>query len=243
MKESLMEESLLELGNKYECDKYFSHNYLPHYEFHFGKLRDEKLNVLEIGVGGYTYPQTGGNSLKMWRDYFPGSNIFGIDIEDKSWLNGERLKTFQGSQTDEEFLQKVCDEIGRIDIIIDDGSHLNGDVIESFKFLFPRINSPGIYVVEDTFTSYWSRAFGTEWGGSNDRHSVATTMGFFKSLTDGLNHVEFADPHYAPTYFDKHIVSMHFYHNLIFIYKALNDEKSPMLELVRTNLLQMKKPS
>jgi hypothetical protein len=232
-------ESLLELGRKYNCDKCVFHNYLPHYEWHLKKLRNRKLNILEIGIGGYQSAQSGGSSLKMWRDYFAHSNIFGIDIEDKSWLDGDRIKTFRGSQDDEEFLLKVCNETGPLDIVIDDGSHINRHVIASFKFLFPRLKATGIYVVEDIQTSYWGKAFGTDWGGSSDRKSDTTTMGFFKSLTDGLNYADFMEPRYQPTYFDKHIVSMSFYHNLIFIQKGLNNEGSPLIDAARNRLRAM----
>ena len=49
-------------------------------------------------------------------------------------------------------------------------------------------------------------------------------MNYFKNLADGLNYEEFDNPFYRPTFFDEHIVSIHFYHNLIFIYKGLNNE-------------------
>lgn len=77
-------------------------------------------------------------------------------------------------------------------------------------------------MVEDTQTSYWPG-----YGGTPDRHSEAgTSLGFLKGLTDGLDHAEFSIPDYVPTYFDRHIVSMHFYHNLVFVQKGLNDEPS-----------------
>ena len=64
-------------------------------------------------------------------------------------------------------------------------------------------------------------------GGSSDKGNASQTMmTFFKSLTDGLNHAEFIQPGYVPSDYDRHIVSMHFYHNLLFIYKGLNDEGS-----------------
>jgi hypothetical protein len=40
-----------------------------------------------------------------------------------------------------------------------------------------------------------------------------------------MNHIEYARPDYMPSYFDQHIVAMHFYHNLVFIYKGHNDEQ------------------
>ena len=123
----------------------------------------------------------------------------------------------------------MAQEIGTIDIVIDDGSHYNEHVIKTFKVLFPLLGPRGIYAVEDTQTSYWSEVAGEPWGGSSDLSAPFTTMNFFKSLVDGLNFEEFTLPDYRPTYFDRHIVSMHFYHNLVFVYKGLNNEGSPML--------------
>lgn len=235
-------QNLTALAVKYGTDKYGLHHYTPHYENHFRKLRRRKLNVLEIGIGGYDDPKQGADSLRMWRDYFPNAKIFGIDIYDKSFHDETRIKTFQGSQIDTDFLGKVCDEIGKIDIIIDDGSHINKDVITSFKFLFPRLADDGIYAIEDTQTSYWRTAFNVEWGGSSDLKSDATMMGFLKTLVDGLNYEEFANAKYEPTYFDRHIVSMHFYHCLAIICKGNNNEGSPMLESFKTFLKDLKNP-
>ena len=210
------------LGKIYGTDKIGTHYYTPHYNLHFDRFRDKKINLLEIGVGGYEKPYSGGKSLRMWKKYFQFGNIYSIDIYDKSALQEERIKIFQGSQVDKEFLHKVCDEIGTLDIIIDDGSHINEHVIESFKILFPKLNDGGIYVVEDTNTSY-----SPEYGGdSNNLDNPDTSMNFFKKLTDCLNHKEFLIADYQPTYFDEKIVSIHFYHNIIFIYKGKNEEKS-----------------
>ena len=235
--------SLSDLAVKHGTDKYGKHYYTQHYETHFRKLRLRKLNVLEIGVGGYKNPSAGGKSLKMWRDYFPHARIFGIDIYDKRAHDEERIKTFQGSQIDTEFLERVCHETGGIDIIIDDGSHINTHVITTFKFLFPLLKDNGIYAVEDTQTSYWKKVGGIEWGGTSDFSSTETTMGYFKSLTDGLNYEEVVGGKYEPTYLDRHIISMHFYHSLIIIYKGENNEGSPFLERLKREFKAMKLPS
>jgi hypothetical protein len=49
---------------------------------------------------------------------------------------------------------------------------------------------------------------------------------FLKKLTDSLNYEEFLKPGYQPSYYDEHIVAMHFYHNLVFIQKGQNKEGS-----------------
>jgi demethylmacrocin O-methyltransferase len=54
-------------------------------------------------------------------------------------------------------------------------------------------------------------------------------VNFLKSLIDGLNHEEFTLEGYKPSYFDRRIVAMHFYHNLAFIQKGRNDEGSNVL--------------
>lgn len=210
------------LASIYNSDKWGVHWYAQHYEKHLAHLRYKKLNILEIGVGGYDNPKAGGCSLRMWRTYFPRSRIFGIDIYDKTPHNERRIKTFQGSQVDEVFLENVLKEIGTIDIIIDDGSHLNEHIIHTFKFLFPRLSENGIYVIEDIQTSYWP-SFG---GSSENLNSSDTAMGFLKQLIDGLNYVEYKLENYKPNYFDRHITAMYFYHNLVFIQKGLNNENS-----------------
>ncbi|MCF8262265.1 MAG: class I SAM-dependent methyltransferase [Melioribacteraceae bacterium] len=214
--------NLNKLALIYGTDKFNSHYYTPHYQKHLKRFKYKKINLLEIGVGGYENPLLGGKSLRMWRRYFPFAKIFAIDIYEKSALEETRIKIFRGSQVDKTFLESVVNKIGEIDVIIDDGSHQNEHVINSFKILFPKLKDGGYYIVEDTQTSYWKK-FG---GDSKNLNNPNTSMGFFKSLTDSLNNKEFLIPNYEQTYFDKKIISMHFYHNLIFIRKGNNNEQS-----------------
>jgi demethylmacrocin O-methyltransferase len=225
IRDQFISQSLEKLGRKYGTDKVSTHFYGPHYAHHFSKFRFQKINLLEIGVGGYAKTDQGGASLRMWKSYFPYGRIFSIDIYDKSLIQEERIKIFKGSQVDKKFLDIVTNETGELDIIIDDGSHINEHVITSFKLLFPKLKDGGIYVIEDTQTSYWER-FG---GDSENLQNPKTSMNFFKQLTDCLNHKEFIIPGYEPSYYDEKIVSMHFYHNLVFIYKGNNDEPSNMV--------------
>lgn len=211
----------------YKTDKWGKHFYTKHYFNHFKELRSKKINLLEIGVGGYDSPIQGAGSLRMWKHFFSKANIFAIDIFDKSLLEESRIKIFKGSQADAIFLDQVVEEIKELDIIIDDGSHYNNHVLVTFKHLFPKLNDGGIYVIEDTQTSYWP----DYQGDTNNFNNLSTTMGFFKSLVDGLNHSEIPSKTYCPDYFHKNITSIHFYHNLIFIYKGLNNEPSNILNV------------
>lgn len=212
------------LATIFKTDKWGKHFYTPHYSFHFQKFTHKKIKLLEIGIGGYENPQQGGGSLRMWERFFDKAEIYGVDIYDKTQLEEGRIKIKQGSQVDASFLQSLSDDVGGFDIIIDDGSHLNEHIIFTFETLFPKLNDNGIYVIEDVQTSYWP-----EFGGDPvNPDSTSTTMGYFKKLIHGLNHAEFRNNDYEPTYFNKKIISIHFYHNLIFIYKGDNNEKSNM---------------
>ncbi len=217
---TLIGSNLRRLAVVNNSDKWGGHRYAQHYERHFAPLRRKRLKLLEIGIGGYDDPEMGGGSLRMWRTYFPRAQVYGLDICDKSAHDERRIKTFRGSQVDLEFLDSVLKQTGPLDIIIDDGSHLNEHVIQTFRHLFPRLASPGFYVIEDTQTSYWEN-----WGGSStERDGPGTSMGFIKGLIDGLNYIEFPQEGYEPTYYDRNIVAMHFYHNLVFIEKGDNNE-------------------
>jgi hypothetical protein len=89
--------NLNKLAKIYSCDKWGKHFYTPHYDTHFRRFRKKKINLLEIGIGGYDNPMVGGASLRMWKKYFSNGYIYGIDIHDKSLLDEKRIKTFKGS--------------------------------------------------------------------------------------------------------------------------------------------------
>ena len=217
--------TLIDLATKYGTDKWGSHYYAQHYDSHFSKFRDQSVNILEIGVGGYEDPQAGGESLRMWKEYFHHGNIYAIDIFDKSGLQEERINIYQGSQVDDDFLEGLLEKTGDLDIIVDDGSHINEHIIETFKLLFPRLKKGGIYAVEDLQTSYWKN-YG---GNSFNLRKKGTAMNFFKTLADSLNYEEIDNPYYEPNYFDLNIVAIHFYHNMVFIEKGENTEGSNLI--------------
>ena len=213
---------LVRLARLFETDKWGEHWYIPHYARHLESRRHEPLHILEIGIGGYSAPNYGGASLRMWKAYFRKSRVYGIDVYDKTRLEEPRIRTFQGSQDDPAFLRRVAEQIGRLDLVVDDGSHVNAHVITAFETLFPLLSPGGLYIVEDTQTSYWP-GFG---GSSTDFTGPTTTMGYFKHVLDGLNYEERIQPGYVPTELDRSIVAMHVYHNLIVIEKGRNVEGS-----------------
>ena len=117
---------------KLSLDKYDSakiHNrYLNLYDPIFEPYVHKKITLLELGVEK-------GDSLLLWRDYFPFGTITGIDITLPDGFDpGERIHTFEGSQADPQFLSQVADNVAPegFDIIIDDASHF-GELTKTAK--------------------------------------------------------------------------------------------------------------
>ena len=165
----------------------------------FAHLKDAKIKVLEIGVGGYADDDRGGQSLEVWRDFFPNADITGIDIQKKTMDLGPRVEILQGSQVDPDFLKELVAKRGPFDIIIDDGSHRNEHIVASYQMLFPTLNPGGIYVAEDVQTSFHPR-----FGGSLEM-IAPNTVGYFGDLLRDMG---------------DDVAAMERYHNMIAIHKA-----------------------
>lgn len=174
------------LACKYKSDKgSWHHNYTPTYEKYLNPIRNSVKTVLELGVGGYEFPDKGGESLRMWKDYFPKAKIHGVDLYDKSQIEEDRIKTYIIPQDNGTRLHKLIEVIGEPDIIIDDASHINALTIASFKLLFPKLKSGGIYFIEDIETNYWADIY----GGSKDLETInkETIMDYMMRMSHYLN--------------------------------------------------------
>jgi len=218
--------SLTDLAIKYKTDKHGIHFYTKIYEKYMLPKIDQEIGLLEIGVGGYDEPQKGGESLKMWADFFSKGKIFSLDYFEKKLNLGSRIKIFKGSQSNREDLMRIVNETGELDFIIDDGSHINRDVIYTFKTLFKFLKHGGYYFIEDTQTSYMPEFGGDAFYLKNKK----TLINFFKEIVDKINYMEIKNPFYQIDYFAKNVTEIHFYHNLIVIKKNKNDEVSNVLD-------------
>lgn len=215
--------SLTLLMRRHGTDKLWAHHYDGEYERHFEPLRSRPINLLEIGIGGYGVANRGGESLKVWRDYFPSGIIHGLDIEDKSFLDGDRLHTHRGSQSDEGLLSRLAghdDPDYRFDIIIDDGSHQQADILTSFNTLFPLLRPGGIYVIEDLETAYRTDHGGDPMGyrAIIDGTATGTAIDLAAHLIDGM-HWSFWKGR-TPSTIQASVASVHVSKELVFIYKA-----------------------
>lgn len=152
------------------------HHYLPIYDRYFSRFRGGPVKMLEIGVSK-------GGSLKMWRDYFgPEAIIFGIDIDPKcAAFDGQYASVRIGSQADADFLRGVVTEMGGVDIVLDDGSHVGRHIRASLDALFPILSENGIYMIEDLHTAYWQNYDGSQ-------SSPHNFMKVVKQLVDDIHH-------------------------------------------------------
>lgn len=147
---------LTTLADKFGTDKGSKvgegHSYTEFYDDFFKQFKNqEEINILEVGVFN-------GMSLKTYNEYFNGRcNIYGLDIDNKSYLDSENIKTFIVDQGSAEQLDNFKHIIGdtKFDIIIDDGSHqLRHQQLTLYKF-HDLLKPNGIYILEDLHTFVW----------------------------------------------------------------------------------------
>ena len=213
--------SLADIARRHGTDKALSHSYMSFYEALFRSRRDDPVVLLEIGVGGYHYPEKGGASLRTWKEYFPLGRIVGVDYFDKTKLQEDRVTIVQGNQNDPHFLRELVARFAPFDFVVDDGSHICGHIITSFQALFPHLKSGGWYVVEDVQTSYWPM-----YGGSYRLSNPRTSMGYFKNRADRLNHAEFRWPKVRTSEVDLAVEEIRFRHNLVALMRGENSERN-----------------
>jgi hypothetical protein len=171
-------------------------HYFSAYEAHFARFINRPAILFEIGVGQ-------GGSGQMWKRYLgPHALIVGLDINPHcKQYEEDHFHIRIGSQSDPVFLQSILDEFGAPNIVLDDGSHQQTDIIAGFRFLYPRMVADGVYFIEDLHTAYLE-----QFGGGLRRPGTAIEM--CKELIDELN------SEYSPTDFTRSTLSMHFYDSI-----------------------------
>lgn len=218
--------TLDELGMRYGTDKATNfHGYTPIYEQYFHQLRDEPIVLVEYGVGGYGDPRAGGQSLRMWAEYFPKATIVGVDNQPKALSLVDRVHIVIGDQTDTGVAEDLAATYGAFDIVIDDASHVSNLTIATFKAAWPHIRGGGFYVCEDTFLSY-DESFGGQ--PDPDAPGDETAMQFFRRMADEVNYeVNYTGPHgsdghgYPDRYHRGYRLQLaHFWPNLVILRKT-----------------------
>lgn len=234
-----------------DLQKYFVNNqrglifkwkhYFEIYERHFSRFRNTEVHIVEIGV-------LGGGSLQMWKEYFgPKAKVYGVDINPKcSRYKEDQIDIFIGNAEDKGFLKMLTEKIP-IDILIDDGAHTMEQQIIIFEGLFNHISPHGVYLCEDTFSSYQPRAYG---GGYKKFgtyieytknfidyiHAWHSGQDYFPKEAEGKNKLP-PEPYRLPVSdFTRSVHSLHYYDSVVVIEKRpterpfmVHSGKPPML--------------
>lgn len=162
---------LNEYGAKYKTDKINQHhsfagkNYLDIYDSYFSPLKNKNIKMLEIGIRE-------GASLRTFRDYFENGHLLGLDINPETAFTENRISTYIGSQSSEELINRIFNEHPSINIVLDDGSHVNQLTIASFNLIFHRLPPGAFYIIEDLACSYLEEQLASDiieggWPGMN----------------------------------------------------------------------------
>jgi hypothetical protein len=129
-------------------------------------------NVIDLGIFK-------GGSVLFLQEMFAPRRLVGLDrwwedhrrpLESRIAQQGlsDVVRLYYGiDQGDHHALDQIMTENfpeGKIDLVIDDCSHLYGPTKASLNFLLPRVRPLGLYVIEDWGWAHWP---GEEWQGAD----------------------------------------------------------------------------
>ena len=154
---------LTNIMNKHGSDKGNKtqmHNYTDFYHFLFKDIKENKLNIFEVGIGSIdenvpwnmtpvdSYKPL--SSLRGWKEYFKNSNIYGADIDKKILKDEDRIQTFYVDMLNTDSITSMWRNIGiKMDVIIDDGFHRFDANINFLENSLTYLNDGGHYIIED----------------------------------------------------------------------------------------------
>jgi hypothetical protein len=202
-----------------KCKVYKWHHYFKIYERHFNRFIGKNPIILEIGVAD-------GGSLEMWNYYFDNEcKIYGIDIDPKCLgipkkLGDTNIDIEIGDQESREFWREYLKDKPKFDIIIEDGGHGMKQQIVTYEELYDSVSDNGVYLCEDTHTSYCK-----EWIGQ----SPITFIEYSKKFIDMIHfhHIRDCKSEVKDKYekFRKQTESIHYYDSIIVLEKNVDLEK------------------
>jgi hypothetical protein len=136
------------------------HNYSPIYSKYLTNYLEKghASAIAEVGI-------LTGTGLAMWSKLFPGSNVFGFDINTNTYKNNvahmrklgfddSRVKVTQMDQMQDNsnLLQQAFGEL-RPQVVIDDGYHVPEAGLNTFLSMKPILADRFVYFIEDLIAS------------------------------------------------------------------------------------------
>ena len=150
--------SLDYLFKKYETDKSNAiHGFTKYYTNHLNRLKNKRLNFLEIGSAG-------GGSAAAFVHYFDKSNVFCLDVNlTLVKYKSDKINFFGLDSSNSKMLYRFLKNIEerfsvkKFDVIIDDGSHIQSDQLNALNFFYKYVGMGGFYIIEDyKFPNYFN---------------------------------------------------------------------------------------
>jgi hypothetical protein len=150
-----------ELGD--ECFAFYKNRQLvEQFDSFWSATGFRPRRMLEIGIWD-------GGSTAFWFEHLRPERLVAIDLRDREdspyfrrWvtangLEGRVLTRWRTDQADRALLRELVERDlgGELDLVIDDGSHLDVPTRASFEALFPLLPPGGLYVIEDWAWEHW----------------------------------------------------------------------------------------
>jgi len=129
-------------------DKLYWHRYLSFYEQELAGLKCG--SVLEFGIWQ-------GASIRWLLSRYPGAKVYGADIlpVQQGWPQGENVRYLRVDQAERDQIRACFAAIStKLDLVIDDGSHVPEHQCNCLVESIPHIRKGGIYILEDIHTSH-----------------------------------------------------------------------------------------
>ena len=138
---------------KYVKSLIVGHNYGRYYE------KYNKRNIKKIvEIGSFL-----GCGTAAFKCFFYKSKIFTLDVTfDGNLINSKKIKKILLDQSDKNKLKKFIkkNKLNKnIDLISDDGSHVDEHILISFKALFPSLKKGGKYFIEDVTKEFTPKTY------------------------------------------------------------------------------------
>ena len=121
-----------------------AHGYSKFYEDLFLKIKNENINILEIG-------SFYGNASAALYFYFKNAKIYGADINSDMFIySSKRVSSFHVDSSSLNSIEtNIINRKIKFKVIIEDASHMLKDQIISLFYLFPILESGGYFIIEE----------------------------------------------------------------------------------------------
>ena len=152
---------LCRIMTRYGSDKGAGrHNYTTVYHRLLGNLREQPINLFELGIGtnnpnlASTMGEAGkpGASLRGWAEFFRSGRIFGADIDEAILFSEDRIETFQCDQLRRNSIESMWAHPTlkrEFDVVIEDGLHTFEANVSFLENSLHKVRKGGYYIVED----------------------------------------------------------------------------------------------